>query len=184
MLTYVRCLTRFKNATATYPQLIPIIQKLRFWADAWIADVSAPDPKFDEALIDKPDARNHIIDHLQSKISLLIAIVDREQGKLNRALLRTSTLSAPANSSHHDGTISALFITYDGPGEFRKQGQRHDNDFADIQDIRVAPTHEELICLTSPFLPASLYEAPHPLPADSMERLLDIQFRLLREELT
>lgn len=182
-LTTVRCLTRFKNASATYPQLIPVIRKLRIWVDTWVADVSTSDPKFDEALKDKPDARSHIIEHLQSKLSLLITIVDREQSKLDRALLRTNTLSLPSRS-HHDGTISALYITYDGPGEYRKEGPRHDNDFAEIQDIRVAPTHEELVCLTSPFLPSSLYEAPHPLPADSMERVLDIQFRLLREELT
>ncbi|KAI6021428.1 hypothetical protein BKA83DRAFT_166314 [Pisolithus microcarpus] len=47
-----------------------------------------------------------------------------------------------------------------------------------------APTHEELMCPIEPFLPATLYDAPHPASAESMERLLDIQFRLLREELT
>jgi hypothetical protein len=57
-------------------------------------------------------------------------------------------------------------------------------DFVDIASIRVAPTSQELSCRLEGFLPANLYDAPHPLPAGSMERLLDIQFRLLREELT
>lgn len=83
-----------------------------------------------------------------------------------------------------DGIISALRITYDGPGELSREGKRHDNDFIDIQDIRIAPTREELLSRAIPFLPANIYDAPHPLPQDSMERILDIQFRLLREELT
>ena len=72
---------------------------------------------------------------------------------------------------------------YSGPGELREEGPRHDNDFVNIQDIKVAPTDNELLCRLRPFLPANIPNAPHPLPANSMSRLMDIQFRLLREEL-
>jgi hypothetical protein len=77
-----------------------------------------------------------------------------------------------------------MMVDYEGPGEIRSKGPRHDNDFADISEIRVAPTHEELVCRTPPFLPGNFYEAPHHLETGSMARLLDIQFRLLREDLT
>lgn len=76
-----------------------------------------------------------------------------------------------------------LTQTYDPPGDLRNDGPRHDNDFADIADIRVVPTHEELLSPVAPYLPVSTSDAPHHLPAHSMERHLDIQFRLLREEL-
>jgi hypothetical protein len=33
------------------------------------------------------------------------------------------------------------------------------------------------------YLPVNIPDGPHHLPADSMERLLDIQFRLFREEM-
>ncbi len=63
------------------------------------------------------------------------------------------------------------------------KGPRHDNDFVDFRIIEVSPTDNELSCALSPFLPANVPNAPHPFPSNSMERLLDIQFRLLREEL-
>lgn len=86
--------------------------------------------------------------------------------------------------STDEGTLAALHTTYVAPGELREEGPRHDNDYVDIEGIRIAPTHEELVCRLPPFLPANIYGAPHPLPSESPERLLDTQFRLLREELT
>ena len=79
--------------------------------------------------------------------------------------------------------ISRLAHIYEPPGILRDGGPRHDNDFTDIQDIRIAPTHEELLCPIAPYLPVFLPMAPHHLPEDSMQRHLDIQFRLLREEM-
>lgn len=72
---------------------------------------------------------------------------------------------------------------YDGPGELREKGPRHDNDLVLIKDIRIAPTHQELMCEDDPYLPPNFPGAPHFLEPTSVERLLDIQFRLLREEL-
>ena len=79
--------------------------------------------------------------------------------------------------------ISRLAHTYDPPGTLRDGGSRHDNDSTDIQDIRIAPTHEELLCPIAPYLPVFLPMAPHHLPENSIQRHLDIQFRLLREEM-
>jgi hypothetical protein len=79
---------------------------------------------------------------------------------------------------------SRLNHTYEPPGTLRDGGApRHDNDFTDIRDIRIAPTHEELLCPLPPYLPVFLPTAPHHLPVNSMQRHLDIQFRLLREEM-
>jgi len=79
---------------------------------------------------------------------------------------------------------SRLTNTYEPPGTLRDGGTpRHDNDFTDIRDIRIAPTHEELLCPLPPYLPVFLPMAPHHHPVNSMQRHLDIQFRLLREEM-
>ncbi|KAI0294249.1 P-loop containing nucleoside triphosphate hydrolase protein, partial [Multifurca ochricompacta] len=59
----------------------------------------------------------------------------------------------------------------------------HNNDFTDIRDIRIGPTHEELLWPLGPYLPVFLQTGPHHLPEHSMQRHLDIQFRLLREDM-
>lgn len=41
----------------------------------------------------------------------------------------------------------------------------------------------EFLCPENPYLPANQPGAPHHLPAYSVERLLDTQFRLLRNDL-
>ena len=58
-------------------------------------------------------------------------------------------------------------------------GGRHNNDFKDFRDIAIIPTVEEFTCTKDPHL-------PKPLPAseaNSAARLLDRQFRLLREDM-
>jgi len=80
--------------------------------------------------------------------------------------------------------LMRLEQTYDPPGHLRPEGPRHDNDFANIVQIRICPTSEELMCPIPPYLPVTVPGAPHHLPAGSMERHLDAQFRLLREDLT
>ena len=170
---------------STHPQLLCIVRNLQQWTDTWISGISSSPPSFEDPFkAVNSVARDHITGYLKTKVDRLFQIVTREQAKLDRAQGRVhDTLSVRA-SNMDEGIIAALHITYDGPGELSSRGSRHDNDFLDIQDIRVAPTHQELISRTRPFLPTVLYDAPHHLPKGSMERLLDIQFRLLREELT
>ncbi|PKY55180.1 P-loop containing nucleoside triphosphate hydrolase protein [Rhizophagus irregularis] len=71
---------------------------------------------------------------------------------------------------------------YDPPGELSKEGQRHDNDFVEIDKISIIPTREEILCERKPFLPSTLPDSLHFLPY-GVSRLLDTQFRLLREDM-
>ncbi|KAH0839427.1 hypothetical protein J3R83DRAFT_202 [Lanmaoa asiatica] len=178
------CLVRFKNAVAMYPRLVSLVTNLRLWFDRWTTGIGSSPPTFDNPFegIEGP-VRDLVVNTLREKVNRLESIVNRELGKVTRSGSRRNALSAP-NGTSNEGLIAALHSNYDPPGFLRLDGPRHDNDLVDIYDIRVAPTHQELMCRTQPFLPASLYEAPHPAPADSMQRLLDGQFRLLREELT
>jgi hypothetical protein len=182
-----RCLTRFKNAVAIYPRLAPLVRNLHDWVQTWIEGISSSSPAFDDPFKNATTAaRDHITSHLKSKVDRLLAIVDREQTKMDRSLQRHHSVANTfaTHERSNEGILSALHTSYDGPGEDRRDGPRHDNDCLNIEEIRIAPTHQELISRVPPFLPANLYDAPHPLRSDSMERLLDIQFRLLREELT
>lgn len=173
-----RCLSRLKNATGKYPQLRGLIHDLKDWLESWVTGISLDfsDPITESA----PQIREQVTRHLTDKIGQLVEIVDREHNKIHQV-----KKSAPVRAGlSQEGTLAALHNAYEGPGDSRVEGPRHDNDHVYISDIRIAPTHDELICRIAPFLPANIFGAPHPLPSESPERLLDIQFRLLREEMT
>lgn len=160
----------------------PLVLDLSKWLDLWIEGISASPPTFRDSLTDTPaQTRQQICQHFRARTDQLVAIVEREHTKAKRDARPKIDVTAGFSL---EGTLAALHNSYVGPGEVRDEGPRHDNDHVDISEIRLAPTHEELICRIPPFLPANIYGAPHPLPPDSMERLLDVQFRLLREELT
>ena len=174
-----RFLVRFKNALASYPRLGPLVTNLNRWFHEWHAGVQATPPLFDNPFNNiPPTVREHIVDSIRERIKRLVNIVQRSEPKLIKSDLKQK------RKADADRFTPALHLTYEGPGDLRPNGRRHDNDFEDISDIRIAPTHEELTIRIPPYLPANIFAAPHPAPADSMERLLDIQFRLLREELT
>jgi hypothetical protein len=179
-----RFLIRFKNAVATYPRLAPLVVKLNQWFDTWYTAATATPPSFDNPLRNlQPTVRDLVVGTIKEKITRLVSIVEREQGKLINSDQKERKSSSRKGASQ-EGLIAALHTSYEGPGNCRAEGPRHDNDFEDIYDIRIAPTHAELMSRLPPYLPANLYDAPHTAPPESMQRLLDIQFRLLREELT
>lgn len=178
-----RLLTRIKNVTAKEPKLRPLVLDLHRWSQTWIEGVTAASPTFRDVLTQQPPhMRIHLTDHIAGRISQLVSIVDRENDKRERG--KRSSIAAKTRFATDAGILAALHNTYEGPGNTRADGPRHDNDFVDIEDIRIAPTHEELVCGIPPFLPANRYGAPHPHEQGSVQLLQDVQFRLLREELT
>ncbi|KAJ7593996.1 hypothetical protein C8J56DRAFT_925724 [Mycena floridula] len=183
LAVFFEIITRIKNAAEESLQLIPIVRNLKKWLNIWMEEVVLPDCDFDNPFKEVPLLnRDHLLDHLKRKIARLMKIVDREHGKMCRSQMKQRMTSLPTPS--YDGLALALSLSYEGPGDIRVKGRRHDNDFVDIDDIQIAPTQNELICEISPYLPANFHAAPHHLLPESMERLLDIQFRLSREELT
>ncbi|KAI4273758.1 MAG: hypothetical protein L6R38_006265 [Xanthoria sp. 2 TBL-2021] len=67
----------------------------------------------------------------------------------------------------------------DLPGALSELGPRHDNDHADIFDIKILPTTDEIQSPRLEYLPSS-DPTKHHLPG--LAGLLDRQFRLLRED--
>ncbi|KAA6410497.1 MAG: hypothetical protein FRX48_05919 [Lasallia pustulata] len=70
-------------------------------------------------------------------------------------------------------------IGQDLPGALSELGPRHDNDHANIFDIKILPTIEEIQSQRFEYLPSS-DPTKHHLPG--LAGLLDRQFRLLRED--
>ncbi|GMH37812.1 hypothetical protein BSKO_05685 [Bryopsis sp. KO-2023] len=72
----------------------------------------------------------------------------------------------------------------DLPGNLCKERRpRHDNDFADINRISVAPTAEEILCEKHPYLPQNRAGTVAHLRQGSKEAHRDLHFRLLRHDL-
>ncbi|TRM69481.1 hypothetical protein BD626DRAFT_12882 [Schizophyllum amplum] len=174
------CLSRFKTAPVEHPTLLPLVRKLERWMETWSSRVSAVPPTFEDDFAKKDaPARNHVLTHIRGKLERLVLVGKREQAKIDAAQKPSDAPAQRVTDAYRDeGLLAALYTSHKGAGH------RHDNDHEDIGQIRVAPTHDELLCPQAPFLPANIYDAPHHLPVGTMDRHVDIGFRLLREELT
>lgn len=166
-----------------HPDIVHMVMDLTTWFATWAEAVSVSPPQFDDPLALAPiNIQKLALSQLEDEIDRLGTIVQRESQSADR-LRRPSQRVALSPAQRREALYSQLTQTYDPPGSLRPEGVRHDNDKDNIADIRIAPTHGELLSPVAPYLPVFLPEAPHHLQAGSMERHLDIQFRLLREEL-
>jgi hypothetical protein len=173
-----RYLTRFKEASKTNPEVRDFAMKMVDWFDEWTTALRTIPPFDDECAGYDDDMKDCIIDNIRRDKDRVIHIVSRGQARVVQA----------ASTRNHIGTEGLVAnlqrnCDYDGPGSLREKGPRHDNDHVAIESIRIPPTNQELMCEDDPYLPPNFPEAPHFLGSKSVERLLDIQFRLLREEL-
>ncbi|CAG8682106.1 24657_t:CDS:10, partial [Gigaspora margarita] len=124
-------------------------------------------------------------------------ILDKEINNMNKMLTNGRRSLSPQENFTISSTNSnssviyyrklakkvALMHDYDPPGELSKHGPRHDNDFSEISKISIIPTKAEVLCKRDPFLPTTnMDDTLHYLPKGA-NRLLDTQFRLLREDM-
>ncbi|KEP50888.1 NFX1-type zinc finger protein [Rhizoctonia solani 123E] len=179
-VTLFEYLTRFKDATIKHPDLRDTTEQIARWFEEWATALRSIPPFNDECTTYDEDKRQLIINNIRADKDRVLRIVQRERVMLVNREERPTRQGATT-----EGLIASLQrnCDYDGPGERREKGPRHDNDKVAIVDIRVAPTNDELVCQDDPFLPGNFAEAPHFYDSKSVERLLDVQFRLLREEL-
>ncbi|KAF8997694.1 hypothetical protein BDQ17DRAFT_1428824 [Cyathus striatus] len=174
---------RFKDAIRNHPQIVTLVEDIVQWFEVWAADVSSNSSRFADGIATaESSVRRAMISQLREEVQRLLDIVQRENEHAER-LKRPSGPTGITAAQRAEADIMRFTQTYDAPGELREGGPRHDNDFVHISDIRIAPTNAELLCPHPPYLPVFRSEAPHHLRENSMERHLDIQFRLLREEL-
>ncbi|KAJ3289717.1 hypothetical protein HK104_007279 [Borealophlyctis nickersoniae] len=129
------------------------------------------------------DPTSNVIKHELDRV--LSIIRDGRRPLLRGAALETymsETSNRLQRTSVNQGYRAWDVEEYDPPGELCPLGHRHDNDFADISEISVVPTMQEILAIRPPFLPGASVKAPHHLPLGPA-RHLDSQFRLLREDM-
>jgi hypothetical protein len=86
---------------------------------------------------------------------------------------------APAKAIPQILSSAAFELSQDLPGNLSNNGARHDNDHANIADIQILPTAQEIVSSRKEYLPL-LDSTRHHL--SGLAGLLDRQFRLLRED--
>ena len=178
-----RVFNRFKTALERYPKLNELVEHLNEWFETWAAAVQSQPPTFQDPVTSNRETCQLTVQTLGETIDRLRIIIGREHRVTeSRRVIRKKAVFSEADKAL--ALLTRLEQSYDPPGNLRPEGPRHDNDSANIREIRICPTSEELTCQLDPCLPFTIPGAPHHLPAGSMERHLDVQFRLLREDLT
>ncbi|KAK1638074.1 hypothetical protein BDP81DRAFT_345795 [Colletotrichum phormii] len=89
------------------------------------------------------------------------------------------TLVDAVHVSASPGAMAEFTLSQDLPGKLSKRRERHDNDHQDISDIKLMPTHQEVLSSRDEYLPVA-NPAQHHL--QGLRGLLDRHFRLLRED--
>jgi hypothetical protein len=178
-----RYLIRIKSALHEHSSLPLLVDNLFRWFNSWKIG------RFIDGWVpENSHAKNITIDRLQFQITRLAGMVRREVVSIPRKDEKTH--NDGHLHLHHEGyhqpqatLIGPREIRSDTAGHNRELGPRDDNGFEDIQTLVPPPNQDEILSPAPPLPPANSRGAPHHLPAESMERLLDIQFRLLQEEI-
>ncbi|KXH26632.1 hypothetical protein CSIM01_02933 [Colletotrichum simmondsii] len=89
------------------------------------------------------------------------------------------TLVDAVHVSASSGAVAEFTLGQDLPGKLSKRRERHDNDHQDISDIKLMPTHREIMSSRDEYLPVANPSQHH---LQGLRGLLDRHFRLLRED--
>ncbi|CAG8471028.1 5060_t:CDS:10 [Dentiscutata erythropus] len=170
---------RIKEASINetmYKIVEKIEQAKNLWQNTLQQDIGNT---YNEPLASDVVLRKYFFTILDKEIDTMKKMLNYRQ----RNLLSQETHTV--SSTHYEKLAKkmALMIDYDPPGELSKKGPRHDNDFSEVSKISIIPTKNEILCDREPFLPTTnMDDTLHHLPKGA-ERLLDSQFRLLREDM-
>ncbi|KAL9598762.1 MAG: hypothetical protein Q9219_004259 [cf. Caloplaca sp. 3 TL-2023] len=104
----------------------------------------------------------------------------RSLTRLRNRLGLGAAIPLPKDRPKQQNTTQPVFnIFQEPPGTLSTLGPRHDNDHANISEIKILPTTEEVLSSRIEYLPTN-DPTTHHLPG--LAGLLDRQFRLLRED--
>ncbi|TVY70248.1 NFX1-type zinc finger-containing protein 1 [Fusarium oxysporum f. sp. cubense] len=107
------------------------------------------------------------IDALVRRLDIIKRLAASPRTHLARADIPSAHEQDP---QHHPASI---------PTTIDRPGGRHDNDFADIADVVIFPTTEEVIRVYEDYLPSTNFSNHHVL-GDPFQRYIDSLFRLIR----
>ncbi|KAF4468731.1 NFX1-type zinc finger-containing 1 [Fusarium albosuccineum] len=145
--------------------------------------VKVPRAQFSDSL----PALLKILDELVVKISKSSSNADLDalQSRLTiikRVIAGAKATLAPVRLFPDDGSRDTKSVASSFPKKAQTPGGRHDNDFADISEISILPTYEEVTSDSVEYLPSTNFLYPHVLE-DPMQRYIDSTFRLVRHDI-
>ncbi|OBT49193.1 hypothetical protein VE00_00082 [Pseudogymnoascus sp. WSF 3629] len=112
--------------------------------------------------------------------NLMVPNAQQSLTRIRRRLNIGSSLPfAPTQIAPQNLTPATFELSQDLPGNLSNIGARHDNDHANIADILILPTAQEIASQRQEYLPLIDPARNHLL---GLAGLLDRQFRLLRED--
>lgn len=144
-------------------------------------------------LLDSSTA-NLVNDKFITAASALRAIVRTQEGDVTFSILQARKhmeyinarlgigQDVPLAQSATGGGVPSraqFVLAHDLPGDLSKEGRRHDNDFADISDINILPTSQEIMSSRAEYWPTTTMEGAH---VQGLKWVIDRSFRLLRED--
>ncbi|CAB4491510.1 P-loop containing nucleoside triphosphate hydrolase protein [Rhizophagus irregularis] len=179
-------LCRIKEASVN-DTVHKIVQRLQdasnVWKDSLLAERQSISGS-EDALVSHPEKRRYYFDILDVEMRRLNYVLSDGRRSLNAAKREANKaeISETVLESRKMAKMNEFERLYDPPGELSKYGPRHDNDFLEISKIAVIPTKDEILASREPSLPSFMLDHPDFLP-DGISRLLDMQFRLLREDM-
>ncbi|EPQ31850.1 uncharacterized protein PFL1_00049 [Pseudozyma flocculosa PF-1] len=180
LLEYIRL---FKDAAIeNEPALKSFVDKFAELHTAWADKVRAGTIRNDVLAtlpVDQQSFALHVVGHWIRQLKDVVARAGRKIGPGDGA---THVDADAVLAQQNLGQLAHMQRLFEGPGSLRGAGPRHDNDHADITKIQIVPTHSELSSSVAPYIPATIPGAPHHLSEGTYARVLDVQFRLLREE--
>ncbi|CAG8485643.1 8192_t:CDS:10 [Ambispora leptoticha] len=169
-------LRRFKEASVN-ESVQRTVQRLDSARLIWEESIQKNENVYNDSLASQED-KHYALEILENDFTYLKKMLN-----INPIKDEKKEKKPPRKSVLRAGMIAYQKARFDPPGNLSEHGPRHDNDFENISEISIIPTQNEIISDTrDPFLPFCDPNLPHFLPA-GIERLLDTNFRLLREDM-
>ncbi|KAF2450310.1 NFX1-type zinc finger-containing protein 1 [Karstenula rhodostoma CBS 690.94] len=133
--------------------------------------------RFNEDLPALIDAIENFVQMISDKQSHTYTIVTRHSGEMRAVVDRANGLLVQEEEVQELLQPSAAPSSY--PRNINIPQDRHDNDKADISQMEIFPTREEIMADVPEFLPLADKDQPHFID-DPAQRHVDTNFRLLR----
>lgn len=136
-----------------------------------------PRARFNEDLPALIDAIETLVQMISEAQSQAYTIVTRHIGEMRAVMERANGLLA------HEDEVQELLQPSAAPSSYPRHidipRDRHDNDKADVSQMEIFPTREEIMADVPEFLPLADKDQPHFI-VDPAQRHIDTTFRLLR----
>ncbi|KAF9729289.1 hypothetical protein PMIN01_12979 [Paraphaeosphaeria minitans] len=138
-----------------------------------------PRARFSEELPTLMDGIENLVQMISEAQSQAYTIVTRHIGELRAVVDRANGLLAQEEEEEVQKLLQPSVAPSSYPRNIDVPRDRHDNDKADVSQMEIFPTREEIMTDIPEFLPLADKDQPHFI-VDPAQRHVDTNFRLLR----